>query len=99
MALILAATLAAQSSPSAIEAARGDLEFARGVEEFVIAAAPGGSPPEPYRGLIDRLGGSSWRGRDADSRRHRSRTSAGCSGAACTSTPRSGSARTRSSAA
>jgi hypothetical protein len=68
MVLILAATLAAQSSPSSNEAARGDLEFARGVEEFVIAAAPGGSPPEPYRGLIDRLGDSSWRERDAASR-------------------------------
>ena len=43
MVLILAATLAAQFSPSSNEAARGDLEFARGVEEFVIAAAPGGS--------------------------------------------------------
>ena len=56
MVSILAVGLAVQLSPSADEAARGDLEFVRGVEEFVIAAEPGRRPPEPYRGLIERLG-------------------------------------------
>jgi hypothetical protein len=65
---ILAAALAVQFSPSANEAARGDLEFARGVEEFVIAARPGTRPPEPYCRLIERLGDSSWRERETASR-------------------------------
>ena len=64
MVSILAATLAVQFSPSANEAARGDLEFVRGVEEFVIAAEPGRRPPEPYRGLIERLGSDKWRERE-----------------------------------
>jgi hypothetical protein len=67
MVSILAVSLAAQLSPSADEAARGDLEFVRGVEEFVIAAEPGRRPPEPYRGLIERLGAPSWREREAAS--------------------------------
>ena len=68
MVSILAVALAVQFSPSANEAARGDLEFVRGVEEFVIAAEPGRRPPEPYRGLIERLGDSCWREREAASR-------------------------------
>jgi hypothetical protein len=66
--LILSLTLIGQFSPSANEVARTDLEFARGVEEFVIATEPGEAPPEPFRGLIARLGDSSWRERDAASR-------------------------------
>ena len=68
MVSILAIGLAAQLSPPAVGAARGDLEFMRGVEEFVIAAGPSCRPPEPYRGLIERLGHSSWREREAASR-------------------------------
>ena len=64
MVSILAAALAVQFSPSANEAARGDLEFVRGVEEFVIAAEPGRRPPEPYRGLIERMGSDKWRERE-----------------------------------
>ena len=56
MVSILAVSLVAQVSPMAVEAARGDLAFVRGVEEFVIAADPARRPPEPYRGLIERLG-------------------------------------------
>jgi hypothetical protein len=68
MVSILAVSLAAQLSPSAGDAARGDLEFVRGVEEFVIAAGEDHRPPEPYRGLIERLGDRSWREREAASR-------------------------------
>ena len=68
MVSILAVALAVQFSPSANEAARGDLEFVRGVEEFVIAAEPGRRPPEPYRGLIERLGSDKWREREDASR-------------------------------
>jgi hypothetical protein len=64
MVSILAAALVVQISPSANEASRGDLEFVRGVEEFVIAAEPGRRPPEPYRGLIERLGSDKWRERE-----------------------------------
>ena len=64
MVSILAAALAVQFSPSANETARGDLEFVRGVEEFVIAAEPSRRPPEPYRGLIERLGSERWRERE-----------------------------------
>ncbi len=69
MVLILVVSLVAQFSPSTNEIARGDLEFVRGVEEFVIAARPGQGPPEPYRGLIEQLGDSSWRKREAASKR------------------------------
>lgn len=69
MIAILAVGLAVQLQSSSGEAARGDLEFVRGVEEFVIAAEPGRRPPEPYRGLIDRLGDPSWRQREETSRR------------------------------
>src|SRR5262249_17251115 len=65
---ILAVGLVAQISPSTNETARGDLEFVRGVEEFVMTARPGPKPPEPYRGLIERLGDSSWCERDAASK-------------------------------
>ena len=68
MVSILATALVVQISPFANEAARGDLEFVRGVEEFVIAAEPGKVPPEPYRGLIERLGNPSWREREAASK-------------------------------
>jgi hypothetical protein len=69
MVSILAITLVAQVSAPADEVSRGDLEFIRGVEEFVIAARPGRRPPEPYRELIERLGDPSWRERDAASQR------------------------------
>jgi hypothetical protein len=69
MVSILAVSLVVQFSPSTNEIARGDLEFIRGVEEFVIAARPGQRPPEPYRGLIERLGDPSWREREAASQR------------------------------
>ncbi len=65
MITILAAAMAAQYSPSATDAARGDLEFIRGVEAFVLAAGAGQGHPEPFRGLIERLGDPSWRERDA----------------------------------
>jgi hypothetical protein len=68
MVSILAISLVAQVSPSTSEVARGDLEFVRAVEEFVIAARPGQRPPEPYRKLIERLGDSSWREREAASK-------------------------------
>lgn len=64
---ILTAGLVAQLWPSAGEAARDDLAFARSVEEFVIASGPGLRPPEPYRLLIERLGAPSWRDREAAS--------------------------------
>jgi hypothetical protein len=67
MVSILAVSLAAQVSPATVEAARGDLAFVRGVEEFVLGADPGGRPPEPYRGLIERLGDPAWREREAAS--------------------------------
>lgn len=38
---------------------RGDLLLAAAVEDFARAA-----PPEPYRGLIERLGASGWRDRE-----------------------------------
>ena len=69
MVAILAFSLAGQLPAAAGEVGRGDLEFVRGVEEFVIAAEPGRRPPEPYRGQIDRLGDPSWREREAASRR------------------------------
>jgi hypothetical protein len=69
MIAILAAALAAQFSPSANAAARGDLEFIRGVEEFVLSAEPDRGLPEPYRGLIERLGDPSWCERNAATRR------------------------------
>jgi hypothetical protein len=65
---ILAFCLAAQVSPTAHEGTRRDLEFMRGVEEFVIASEPRQAPPEPYRGLIERLGDPSWREREAASK-------------------------------
>jgi hypothetical protein len=65
---ILAVTLVAQLSPSADQAVADDLVFVRGVEEFVIASAPSRRPPEPYVGLIERLGAPSWREREAASR-------------------------------
>ncbi len=68
MGSILVLSLVAQISPSADEVARGDLEFVRSVEEFVIAVRPGPGPPEPYRGLIERLGDSCWRERENASR-------------------------------
>lgn len=68
MIAILAFSLAAQLPAPAGEVSRGDLEFVRGVEEFVIAAGSGRRPPEPYRGLIDRLGDPSWREREGASR-------------------------------
>jgi hypothetical protein len=68
MVAIVAIGLAAQLLAPAGEVGRGDLEFIRGVEEFVIAASPGRRPPEPYRGLIERLGDPSWRGRESASR-------------------------------
>ena len=68
MGSILVLSLVAQVSPSADEIARNDLEFVRSVEEFVIAARPGRRPPEPYRGLIERLGNSCWREREHASR-------------------------------
>ena len=68
MVSILAVSLAVQYSPSADLPAFADLAFVRGVEEFVITAEPGWRPPEPYRGLIERLGGSSWREREAASK-------------------------------
>jgi hypothetical protein len=68
MVTILAIGLLAQSSASDAATLRNDLEFVRGVEEFVIAAAPGRRPPEPYRELIERLGDPSWPEREAASR-------------------------------
>jgi hypothetical protein len=68
MVSILAVSLAAQFSTSADQAALGDLAFVRGVEEFVLAAEPGRRPPEPYRGLIERLGDPLWREREAASK-------------------------------
>jgi hypothetical protein len=68
MVSILAVSLAAQFSTAADQVALGDLTFVRGVEEFVIAAEPGRRPPEPYRGLIERLGDPSWREREAASK-------------------------------
>jgi len=47
------------------DVARSDLEFTRAVEEFVLSSGQGQGPPEPYRGLIERLGDPSWRERDA----------------------------------
>ena len=44
-----------------------DLEFAMAVEETVMAL-DGTAPPEPYRGLIERLGSDSYRDREVASR-------------------------------
>jgi hypothetical protein len=68
LSLILAVALMGQFSNSANEVARGDLEFTAAVESFVQVTRPDAAPPEPYRGLIERLGDSSWRERDAASR-------------------------------
>lgn len=64
---MLAVGLVAQLWPSAGEVTRDDLTFARAVEEFVIASGPDRGPPEPYRGLIERLGAPSWHDREAAS--------------------------------
>ncbi len=61
---ILALVLATPSWQSDGEAIRDDLVLARAVEEFVIDARPDRGPPEPYRGLIDRLGAPVWRDRE-----------------------------------
>lgn len=67
MAWILVLSAVAQISPSSYETVRADLEFVRRVEEFVIAAQPGHRPPEPYGGLIERLGDTGWRERESAS--------------------------------
>jgi hypothetical protein len=49
---------------------RDDLEFMRAVEESVmVMAEPGTTPPEPYKGLIERLGSDCYRCREIASRK------------------------------
>jgi hypothetical protein len=68
MTLLVATAMVLQIGPSNIDAARTDLAFTRSVEEFVIAAAPGHQPPEPFRSFLVQLGAPSWREREVASR-------------------------------
>jgi hypothetical protein len=38
-----------------------DILFQRAVEEFCAASCPRTIPPDPYRDILERLGGSKWR--------------------------------------
>lgn len=71
MGAIVSLCLLGQSSAAEVPRDRADLEFARCVEEFAMALAPDPARaiPEPFRGLIARLGDPSWCRRDAATRR------------------------------
>ncbi len=46
---------------------KADLQFQYSVEQFVIASAPGHPIPQPYRNLVENLGGQFWANREAAS--------------------------------
>lgn len=68
MLLALAAAIAIQMPPEDFAWIRADLAAAWATEEFVLSARPHANPPEPFRGLMVRMGNPGWRTRDAASK-------------------------------